>query len=450
MNAAGISGGRRTKSDAFMKRLRILCAAALVFQFTVVLGAQQFDFSGNVKSVIGAYLYGGNAGKFSAAKQSVSGVLDASAGNCAAYIDGSIIFDGIKAAYEEPFSVKAGLSAALKEAWFSWNVTNASGTFTAGIKAGRQVSAWGKADGVAVADVLCPKDITNLYSSTYSESRLGIDALKLNLSGTYVSSDFYWIPIFRPSALPLEKSDSLRKIFVPESMFIPVLGKTLPVNIGTIETPETKLENSSYAAKISFWLPLLDFSFYGYYGFADTPVLTTKMSATEITLNGEYKRFGMAAFDAAIPIKSFVLRAETAFFIDKAYSVVNDSSAAKNGLKALAGLDWTHSSWMLTAQYFENIIFDFDENITDAKERANGTTFSLSRSFFAETLKLSFTSGINWQDFDSFASLTAEYSVTDQLSVLASAEGYFEGKSLGEYGKYKELSSVRLEVIYRF
>ena len=52
MNAAGISGGRRTKSDAFMKRLRILCVAALVFQFTVVLGAQQFDFSGNVKSVI--------------------------------------------------------------------------------------------------------------------------------------------------------------------------------------------------------------------------------------------------------------------------------------------------------------------------------------------------------------------------------------------------------------
>ena len=233
-------------------------------------------------------------------------------------------------------------------------------------------------------------------------------------------------------------------------MFIPVLGKTLPVNIGTIETPETKLENSSYAAKISFWLPLLDFSFYGYYGFADTPVLTTKMSATEITLNGEYKRFGMAAFDAAIPIKSFVLRAETAFFIDKAYSVMNDSPAAKNGLKALAGLDWTHSSWMLTAQYFENIIFDFDENITDAKERANGTTFSLSRSFFAETLKLSFTSAINFQDFDSFASLTAEYSLTDQLSILASAEGYFEGKSLGEYGKYKELSSVRLEGIYRF
>ena len=450
MNAAGISGGRRTKSDAFMKRLRILCVAALVFQFTVVLGAQQFDFSGNVKSVIGAYLYGGNAGKFSAAKQSVSGVLDASAGNCAAYIDGSIVFDGIKASYEEPFSVKAGLSAALKEAWFSWNVTNASGTFTAGIKAGRQVSAWGKADGVAVADVLCPKDIINLYSSTYSESRLGIDALKLNLSGTYVSSDFYWIPIFRPSALPLEKSDSLRKIFVPESMFIPVLGKTLPVNIGTIETPETKLENSSYAAKISFWLPLLDFSFYGYYGFADTPVLTTKMSATEITLNGEYKRFGMAAFDAAIPIKSFVLRAETAFFIDKAYSVMNDSPAAKNGLKALAGLDWTHSSWMLTAQYFENIIFGFDEDITDAKERSNGATLSLSRSFFAETLKLSFTSAINFQDFDSFASLTAEYSLTDQLSILASAEGYFEGKSTGEYGKYKELGSLRLEGIYRF
>ena len=449
MNDSGIAGRRRKKSVIFAKPLRFLCAAALVSSFTAALNAQQIAFSGNVKSVIGAYLYGDNAGKFSAAKQSVSGSLDASAGNCAAYIDGSIIFDGIKAAYEEPFSVKAGLSAALKEAWFSWNTANDSGTFTAGIKAGRQISAWGKADGIAIADVLCPKDMANLYSSSYSESRLGIDALKLNLSGTYVSSDFYWTPLFRPSALPLEQSNPLRKIIVPNSIFIQGLG-TLPVNIGTIKAPETNLENSSCAAKISFWLPQLDFSFYGYYGFADTPVLKSELTSTGVMINGEYEKFGMAAFDAAIPIKSFVLRAETAFFIDKAHSRQNAAPVSKNGLKALAGLDWTHSSWMLTAQYFENIIFGFDEDITDAKERSNGATLSLSRSFFAETLKLSFTSAINFQDFDSFASLTAEYSLTDQLSILASAEGYFEGKSTGEYGKYKELGSLRLEGIYRF
>ncbi|MGP1459351.1 MAG: DUF1302 family protein [Treponema sp.] len=447
-------GGRRVQASRkeFLRRLARPLAVIAVCAFGAA-HAQEVSFSGSVKSRVGAYVYGSRAGRFSEVKNTVSGALDASAFGCAAYIDGALSFDGVKAAAEQPFSVPAGLSAALKEAWFSWHAENAAGTLTFGVKAGRQISAWGKADGISIADVLCPKDMTSLYSSSYGDSRLGVDALKLTLAGTYFSTDVYWIPIFRPAALPLEKSNPLRAVFLPDS--VTTGGLTLPVTLGAIRAPEPDLRNSAYGARLAFNLSALDFAFYGYYGFSDTPVLTGTLVQSGgipvgITVNGEYRKFGMAAFDAAVPVKSFVLRTETAVFFDKAYSRKSGAPVAKNGLKTLVGADWIHNSWTLAAQYFEEFIFDFEDDIAGAKKRKNGSTLSVSRSLLAETLKLSLSAAVHWQDFDSYASISADYALTDRLSFLAAVDAYFSGVREGEFGAYKELSSVRLEGIFRF
>ncbi len=454
--SGGAAALKKTNARLCRRRFRHLTSAFAAFIAVCGLGAaygQEVSFSGSVKTRVGAYVYGSRAGRFSEVKNIVSGALDASAFGCAAYIDGSVSFDGVKAAAEEPFSVPAGLSAALKEAWFSWHTENAAGTLTFGIKAGRQISAWGKADGIRIADVLCPKDMTSLYSSNYGDSRLGVDALKLTLAGTYFSSDVYWIPIFRPAALPLEKSNPLRAVFLPES--VSVNGQTLPVALGTIRAPQPDLRNSAYGARLAFNLSALDFAFYGCYGFSDTPVLTTELTLsggvpTGITVNGGYRKFGMAAFDAAVPVKSFVFRTETAVIFDKAYSRQFGAPVAKNSINSLIGADWIHNSWTLTTQYFEEFIFDFDDDIAGAKKRKNGSTLNVSRTLLAETLKVSLSAGIQWQDFDSFASLSADYALTDRLSLLIAADGYFSGVRDGGYGAYKELSSIRLEGIFRF
>jgi hypothetical protein len=445
-----------------MKKIQtVFCMvfAAALSDFT--LPAQEASFSGSVKSAAGVYVFGeDNAEHVSLAEETVSGTLDASAGSCSAYVTGNVSFDASAAAQTGTFQAADGLSAQLGEAWFSWTGGTSADGLTAGIKAGRQITAWGKADGIRIADVLCPQDLTTLYESTYSESRLGVDALKLTLSGSVFSADVYWIPVFRPSALPLENTNPLRKILIPED--VTVNSMTVPVTPGSIEKPELTFADSSYAGRVSFWLPAVDFSLYGYYGWDDTPVVTYSLimdgyTPTGVTVSGKYYRYGMAGFDAALPAGPFVFRTESAFFIERAFACTpetvltgGDSCLRKNQLMALAGIDWAHDNWTVTAQYYENIVLDWNNTI-DRKMRSPGATLSVSRSFLSDTLTLALSGAVNWDDFDSCAELSADYALTDQVTLTLAADGFFPGPDGdGEYGVYKELSNIRLSGVYRF
>ncbi|HAH63796.1 MAG TPA: hypothetical protein DCL73_17045 [Treponema sp.] len=443
-----------------MKKIHIIFCMILAAA-GISVSAQEAALSGSVKSAAGVYVYGeDNAGHVSLAEETVSGTLDASAGSCSAYATGNVSFDALAAAQTGTLSAADGLSAQLDEAWFAWTSAAFGDGLAAGIKAGRQITAWGKADGIRIADVLCPQDLTTLYASTYSESRLGVDALKLNLSGTVFSADAYWIPVFRPSALPLESTNPLRKIVIPES--VTVSGTTIPVTLGSIERPELTLAAGSYAGRVSFWLPAIDFSLYGYYGWDDTPVVTYSLvmsgyTPTGITVSGNYYRYGMAGFDAALPAGPFVFRAESAFFIERAFARTAETVLAggspylrKNQLMSLAGIDWTRSGWTVTAQYYEDIVPGWDDTL-DRRMRAPGATLSVSRSFLSDTLTLALSGAVNWNDFDSYASLSADYALTDQVTLTLAADGFFPGPDGdGEYGVYKELSNVRLNGVYRF
>jgi hypothetical protein len=445
------------------RNLQTGLAAALLFIFRGVPAAhaQDISFSGSVKTAAGVYLHGDDtAGHLSEVKETAAAAIDATAGGCEAYITGNVSFDAIAANESGSFMPGAGLSADIREAWFDWTSGGSEKNLKVECKAGRQITAWGKADGIRIADVLCPQDLTTLTASNYSESRLGIDAVKLSLSGTYFAADAYWIPVFRPSALPLAGSSALRKAFIPES--ISAGGITLPVTTGTISSPEAKLANGSYAGRLSFWFPAADFSLYGYYGYDDRPVpdytlILAGAVPAGISVSGAYYRYGMAGFDAAVPAGPFVFRTESAFFFDRALActagtVLNggENYVRKNQLKALAGADWTHDSWTLTVQYYEDIVFAYD-NTLDRDMREPGATMSLSRTFLQNTLTLSLSGAVCWNDLDSYASFSAAYALSDQITLTLSAKGYFPGPDAdGEYGVYKDLSCIRLEGIYRF
>jgi hypothetical protein len=445
-----------------MKKIHtVFCMVFAAVLSDFILPAQEVSFSGSVKSAAGAYVSGeDNAGHVSLAEETVSGTLDASAGSCSAYVTGNVVFDAPAAAQTGSFQPADGLSAQLGEAWFGWTSGTSADGITAGIKAGRQITAWGKADGIRIADILCPQDLTTLYESTYSESRLGVDALKLTLSGSVFSADVYWIPVFRPSALPLENTNPLRKILIPES--VNVNGTAVPVTAGSIERPERTLGDGSYAERVSFWLPAVDFSLYGYYGWDDTPVVTYSLvtdgyTPTGVTVSGKYYRYGMAGCDAALPVGPFVFRTESAFFIERAFARTSEtvltggsSYLRKNQLMTLAGIDWTHDDWTVTAQYYEDIVLDWNDTI-DRKMRTPGATLSVSRSFLSDTLTLALSGAVNWNDLDSCAELSADYALTDQVTLTLAADGFFPGPDGdGKYGIYKELSNVRLSGVYRF
>ena len=422
-----------------------VCVLSASFAFS-----QDITFSGSAKTAVGVFIRGDNAGDFSPAKETVSGEIDARFADCAVFIAGNAYFNALAANSGGSFSVTDGLGAELQEAYFTWTSNEFGNGLTAGLKFGRQITAWGKADGIRIADILCPQNLASLGTSNYSESRLGIDAIKGTLSGTYFSADAYWIPFFRPSALPFESWNPIRKALIPSSV------GAVPVVLGDISKPEPNIANSSYAARVSFWFPAVDFSVYGYYGFDDSPnfmYTPGAMPPPKITVTGKYYRYSMAGFDLAVPAGAFVIRAESAFFIARALQLGQTSLGGykrKNELRALAGFDWNKNGWMLTAQYYGDVVFAYVDSLArDAYE--HGATANLSKTLFSETLTLSCTGLVRLNDLDGFAGLKAKYSLTDEISLALAFDGYFPGpKSDGTYGKYKDLSSVRFEGTVRF
>jgi len=432
------------------------CQVALLAAFCAFAGTSAFSqditFSGSAKTAVGVFIRGDNAGDFSPAKETVSGEIDARFADCSVFIAGNAYFNALAANSGGSFSVTDGLGAELQEAYFTWTSNEFANGLTAGLKFGRQITAWGKADGIRIADILCPQNLASLGTSNYSESRLGIDAIKGTLSGTYFSADAYWIPFFRPSALPFESWNPLRKVLIPSSVIF--AGNAVPVVLGDISKPEFNIANSSYAARVSFWFPAIDFSLYGYYGFDDSPNLSyVPDMPPKITVTGKYYRYGMAGFDLAVPAGAFVIRAESAFFIERALQLGQTSLGGykrKNELRALAGFDWNKNGWMLTAQYYGDVVFAYVDSLArDAYE--HGATANISKTLFSETLTLSCTGLVRLNDLDGFAGLKAKYSLTDEISLALAFDGYFPGpKSDGTYGKYKDLSCVRFEGTVKF
>ena len=429
--------------------IALVCVLTVSFAFS-----QDITFSGSAKTSVGVFIRGDNAGDFSSAKETVSGEVDARFANCTVFIAGNAYFNALAANSGGSFSVADGLGAELQEAYFTWTSNEFAKGLTAGLKIGRQITAWGKADGIRIADILCPQNLASLGTANYSESRLGIDAVKATFSGTYFSADAYWIPFFRPSALPLESWNPIGKALIPSSVIF--AGNAVPVVLGDISKPELNIANSSCAVRVSFWFPAIDFSLYGYYGFDDSPNLSyapDAMPPTKITVTGKYYRYGMAGFDLAVPAGAFVIRAESAFFIERALQLGQTSLGGferKNELRALAGIDWNKNGWMLTAQYYGDAVFAYVDSLArDAYE--HGATANFSKTLFSDTLTLSCTGLVRWNDLDGFAGLKVKYNLTDEISLLLAFDGYFPGpKSEGTYGKYKDLSCVRFEGTVRF
>ncbi|MBQ9630342.1 MAG: hypothetical protein IJR49_02010, partial [Treponema sp.] len=398
----------------------IFASTVILFFNTMNIFSQDILFSGSSKTELGIYIRGDDAGCFSLAKETVASDLNIRFANCETLISANIFFDALAANQSEKFSFMDGLGGELKEAYFSWTSGEFGKALNFSLKVGRQISAWGKADGIKITDVLCPQNLTTLNTGSYSESRLGIDAIKLSLSGMIFSVDLYYLPFFRPSALPLDSWNKLGKTLLPESVEITGLPNPIPIERGKIEKPTLSLLNATYASRISFWLSRIDFSFYGFYGFDDFLILSYSLNAfppSKITVSGKYYQYGMAGFDFAVPVKSLVFRFESAMFINRAFQT-NSSHILQGGecfekkqeLRALFGLDWMQDGWTLTAQYYGDAIFGSVDSLS-RKNYEHGTTFSLSKSLLSETLTLGINAAINWNDFDSYASAYIDYAL---------------------------------------
>jgi len=400
---------------------------------------QNLTFSGDLGSMWGFTAPGTkNSGDLSVGLTDFTGTIEAYSGNSSVFVEGTVISD----------SVLSSLDFELGEAYLDYS------TAGWGFRAGRQKTVWGKADGVNITNSVFPKDESTLFAD---DTNLPFEAARFSVTGNSFTVDGLWIPFFEGNKLPLEKSNPLRAAVVPSSV------NGLVVSVNDFSKPELKLKNGELGLKMSGYFSFCDLSVYGFYGFDKSPVLSYEVqmiggNPCGIQVCGEYKRMGMAGFDAAFPIKATVLRLESAVFPERSFQTKQDYAFTKgkysikqNQIMALAGIDWMPDVWTITVQYYCDAILNKSDNLQREKDFLHNATFNVSRTFLSETLEISVSGLVGLNYFDSACELQGVYSLCDEIKLKAGSYIFLAGPQKdGQYGSFKDLSTIYVKCEYKF
>lgn len=442
--------------------MRRALLAFLLFSISVSLYAEVL-FSGKVITDGSVGLpYTDTAWELNTGKLSFSSEVDAYSEKFSFHLDTDLVLDGVTDYSRDNSYAFDDFKRAylrLKEVYVDYFSDHFS------LRLGRQIVTWGAADAITITDVLCPQDMTSITSYDMTESKLGVDALKLSFNTDSTILDLYWVPLFTRTALPLEKSNPLRSALIPVDVIQLNATDTATIqdfSSDDIESPELSLANAEYGLRMSRYLSSADFSLYGFYGFDNTPLISYTLGGSApsytLTLDGEYHHMAMVGADTSIPIGSKTVRVEGAYFPIRPFQVSSSSQIASGSSRyedhqmvaALAGIDWMPSDWTVTAQYYADWVFGDDEKL-ERDNFSNKVTLSLSRSFNGDEVEAGLSVILGLCDLDSVLNPSIKYRVSDDLVVSLSAMIMSPGPDRdGAYGAYSDLSSLVFRGTYSF
>lgn len=348
--------------------------------------------------------------------------------------------------------------------------------------AGRQHIAWGQADGFRLTNRIAAQDLTEI--TAVSDKNIAVDSIRFRVLHDIFTFETIAIPFFTPDILPpfsFEGKKAPYSIDLPRSIsFVPQVPQA-QISYG-IDAPHLprKFVDTEFGARFAFFLPGIDFSFSGFYGWDKMPrfmksgyAVGKKLiipslphnpipnmaqpfnpyipTALNITLRPEYYRIGMAGFDMAIPVDPLVIRFETAYINGKYFEQKNPISEQsskqlfthlqqfstplalnfnqplkKHQLLLLAGFDLNKDGWFFSMQYFEDLVFSKKDEL-ERPIHEGAVSLSLSKTLVQDKLKLSASGiiGVNYGDTASSYSLA--YNLSDLLTVSCGADVYTKG-----------------------
>jgi hypothetical protein len=314
------------------------------------------------------------------------------------------------------------------------------------LRTGRQIIIWGKADGLAITDIISPKDYTEFLARDFDDIRLPVDALRGRLLFDRANIEFLWLPVFKPAILPPSGTPW-------------VFQRSFPDNVKTefddpIE-PDLSLKNSELAGKVSFYLSGIDFAIFAFYTWDDLPTAhrttTSEDDTTLVHYHPEHHRFTCGGAEFSVPHRDFVLRGETAFCKGRYFEpedLCSEEIFKRNALNWMIGLDWTPGNdWSVTAQWADNFILDYDQAVKD-DEHTMLSTLHISKELFRQTLTLSSMGYFGINEHECFVRSSMDYALTDELHLLLGLDLFFGDE--GMMGQYDDNDEVWMKAKVNF
>ncbi len=335
---------------------------------------------------------------------------------------------------------------------------------------GRQIIAWGKADGIQITDIICPKDYTEFIGSDYKDSRVPATGIQLRHFGSFYTIEGNWIPVYMPSIPEFNEKNPMNAVIFPSEFENSGMTVKADYTINK-KSPSHSIKDGEWGLRASFFFPVMDFSFSAFRGWDHdanfemsgdlTPWALPKPNPTHaaLTLTPSYNRIWMAGFDMAIPIDMFIIRAEAAWLGKREFSkkLVVDMAGKMtiplgkhHQLKALAGLECNPGSgWQINLQYMEDVVFENVDTLARHQRLPLATLF-VSKTMLRDTLKLSGSFVLGCDAWDSATSVDLGYDITDGFCLTLGGSVYCQGKDEGIFGKMQELSNIRLKAEFSF
>jgi hypothetical protein len=317
---------------------------------------------------------------------------------------------------------------------------------SADLRIGKQVVAWGRADGINPTDNLTPRDFTVLLPFE-DDQRFGTTAVKLD---TFLSQEhtftIFATPFFEPSKIPLLTA-----------------GRTI------IETtPARTLPNTEVGLKLNKVGEGFDWSVSYFRGFSLLPNMRLIGSTSAgPTLELHYDRITVLGADFARNYGRLGLRGEVAY-VDTADRAGTDPGVKNPYLYWVAGVDRTFlDNLNVNLQFFQRRVrrYQNPEAIADPLERSiaiqntvldgqrdrlnNGISFRVSKKWFNDILEAEIFAVVNLTRNDHFVRPLLTYAFSDQWKGTIGAE-FYRGAEDTQYGGLKRNRGVFVELRYGF
>lgn len=333
------------------------------------------------------------------------------------------------------------LRGPLDEGRASGEVREAFVTFASGpveIRAGRQIFAWGRADGINPTDNLTGQDLT-LLAPDDSDRRLGAAAVRATHTYRDVSFTAIWIPEFQPHRIPL------------------------PPIVGDLATSGSEWRPEQFALRVEQTGRAIDWSVSAFSGRDLNPDLGLRASRLDLT-HHQVRVFGA---DAAGNLGRFGLRAEAA------YVHTEDGQGTAPFVKnpffsVVAGTDRTFREHMnVNVQYLYRLVTDFDRRATAAspfadaiasqqaalsgqtRRHSHGASGRVSYQWLHDTLEGEIAAAGYARPWGLTLRPKVTYAVSDRMKLLIGGE-LFRGDAASVFGILRSNSGAFAEVRWSF
>ncbi len=339
---------------------------------------------------------------------------------------------------------------------------------------GRQLISWGKADGLAITDVLCGKDYSEFIGTKYKGSRIPANAIQLRFFGSFYTVEGIWVPVYFPSLPKKDETNPMNYLLFPAEKEIEKLGVSLPIEYTINENKmKHRIQDGEWALRASFFFPEIDFSFSAFRGWDhdanfevsgtitpwNPPTFSPAPTKASVDMTPSHNRIWMAGFDMAIPVSILVIKAEAAWLGFREFSHESfDGTTGKfaysleqhHQLKAMLGLEINPGSgWMINMQYMEDVVFENTDTLARSQRLPLITAF-VSKTLLHDNMKIFAGILIGCDAWDTASSLGISYKVMDSLKLSLNGTVYCKGIKEGTFGKLSELSNIKAAMEFTF